>query len=440
MINLPPLHSSRRIEAKAIPAVLKSWQIGQILESRAKTSSNAQGELQIQVGQHVFDAKTKTPIVAGENLSLQVSQLGDEPLLKILGTAVKTDPVTLFLRQAVPQPASIKTVFNLLNHISPALLPLPTKEYPEVSTLTKQLEQLLQLPVKSEIISANEIQQFLQKSGFNLENQILNQQVPSNNLKLELIQIKQTIDQLTATINKSLSGVEKMTPEAITTLTSTNKPAAIASLLLVQLPTADKNTIINYLSNPQTESTALPRQLLEIIQSIQKMPAQQIKQLQQWIQFIPTLSEIRLRIEQSLNTITNHQLQAVQAEADSAFMVIFNLLVAKNPDWIDLFNIRITKEETNDENIPHWQVIIQMQLPDLGPVEAKLILVHNELHTAVTSELAATHQLIQQHINILETALSNAGFNVATMTCKQQTIKPIDSSLPKHKPLLDDKA
>lgn len=440
MINLPPLHSSRRIEAKAIPAVLKSWQIGQILESRAKTSSNAQGELQIQVGQHVFDAKTKTPIVAGENLSLQVSRLGDEPLLKILGTAVKTDPVTLFLRQAIPQPTSIKTLFNLLNNIDPALLPVATKEYPEVSTLTKQLEQLLQLPIKRDIISANEIQQFLQKSGFNLENQILNQQVPSNNLKLELIQIKQTIDQLTTSINKSLSGIEKITPEAITTLISTNKPAAIASLLLVQLPTADKNAIINYLSNPQTESMVLPRQLLEVIQSIQKMPAQQIKQLQQWIQFIPTLSEIRLRIEQSLNTITNHQLQAVQADADSAFMVIFNLLVAKNPDWIDLFNIRITKEETNDDNKPHWQVIIQMQLPDLGPVEAKLILVNNELHTAVTSELDSTHQLIQQHINILETALSNAGFNVATMTCKQQAIKPIDSNLPTHRPLLDDKA
>ena len=115
MFNLPPLHSTKRIDAKVIPAVLKSWQIGQILESRAKTSSNAEGELKLQIGQHLLDAKTKTPIMAGDELSLQVSKLGDTPLLKILNSPVKTDLVTLYLRQAVPKNDSIQKLRQKLS-------------------------------------------------------------------------------------------------------------------------------------------------------------------------------------------------------------------------------------------------------------------------------------------------------------------------------------
>ena len=442
MFNLPPLHSVKRLEAKAIPVVLKSWQIGQIMESRAKTSSNAEGELLLQVGEHLLNAKTKTPIHAGDNLTLQIARLGAEPLLKILNAPVKTDPVTLFLRQAVPQPISIKTVFDQFIQINTQiqLLPTDTKtpEHSVLNKLSRQIEHILQIPVKQTNITSSEVRQFLQQSGFNLENQILKQQIPPVNMKLELIQIKQTIDQLIPVDSKP---VAKLSPELITTLLSTNKPAELASLLLASLPVEEKSLIIRYFSNPLSfDSSALPEKLAFIISAIKNAAVTQTTQLKQWLQILPLLSDIRHLIDQSLSTLVNNQLQAIQAEADSAFTIFFNLLVAKNEDWIDLFNIKISKEESEDDINKHWRVTIQFDLPDLGLIETKLILSDKDLHTGITSESEVTLKLIQEHLPLLESALTRAGFNVATLSCKQEKILPINSHAHAHQPLLDDQA
>ena len=442
MFNLPPLHSTKRLEAKAIPVVLKSWQIGQILESRAKTSSNSEGELLIQVGKHLLNAKSKTPILAGENLTLQIAKLGTEPLLKILNTPVETDPITLFLRQAVPQPASIKAVFEqfiqLHNQIQMQITGSQSEDSPALNKLSRQIEHIIQLPIKQTNITSNEIRQFLQQSGFSLENQILNRQIPSANIKLELIQIKQTIDQLIPAESKT---VAKLSPEIITTLISTNKPAELANLLLSSLPVEEKSLIIKYFANPLSfETNTLPEKLAFIFQAIKNAPTAQANQIKQWMLILPLLTDLRHLIDQSISTMVNNQLQAIQAEADSAFMIFFNLLVAKNTDWLDLFNIKISKEESEDDINKHWRVIIQFNLPDLGLIETKLILSNKDLHTGITSESKQTLNIIRENLGLLESALTHAGFNVATLSCKQEKIRPISSNNHVHQPLLDDKA
>ncbi len=449
MFNLPPLHSTKRIDTQIIPTVLKSWQIGQILESRAKTSSNAEGELQVQIGQHLFDAKTKTPILAGEELTLQVSKLGELPLLKILNSPIATDAITLYLRQAVPHNNSIQKLLNLMYLVQP-LIPdseaVTSTSAPdetiyknsELAALNKQILSLLQIPLKANNISAKSIQNFLQQSGIDFENQLLTQAIPVKNLKLELIQLKQSVNQLFNSTD--YSNIIK-DPQSLKTVISGNQLSTLASYLLYGISPADKSTIITYLANPSVfDASALSETQAFIFQAINKLTANQIHQLKQWIQFIPALAEMRQLIDQSINTINNHQLQALQADADSAFMVLFNLLVAKNPDWIDLFNIRISKEEKENTDEEHWRVTIQLEMPDMGLIEAKLILIENKLHAGVSSQLAITHQLIQEHLGVLKSALTQAGFNVATISCKQETIKPFNSKQQGHGPLLDDKA
>jgi len=449
MINLPPLHASKRIDVKLIPEILKTWQLGQILESRARTSSNAQGELQVQIGQHLFDAKSKSPIVAGEELKLQVARLGVEPLLKILGSPVEADPVTIFLRQAMPQPASLKTLFNLANQIAPTIAKLESANLPDVITLSRQIENLLQTPVKAEAPLAGEIKQFLQRSGFNLENQLLQNQLPENNIKLNLIKIRQLIEPLitasqATSIKTSSNGAEASVKtdlvSTISTLVSNNKMASIAGLFLTQLSSSEKNTLINTLLHPQGNWQSLPPRLLEFITPLQKISPKQLQQIQQWLQVLPALTELRQLIDQSLSTITNNQLQALQAEADSAFMIIFNLLVAKTPDWIDLFNIKLSRESDEKEEGEHWRIVIQMDLPGMGKIEAKLSLVHTELHTGLIAESKMTQQIISDNIQLLQQALTDAGFTVATLSCHQQSIKPLETQHLAHGPLLDDKA
>jgi len=448
MINIPPLHASKRIDVKLIPEILKTWQLGQILESRARTSSNAQGELQVQIGQHLFDAKSKSPIVAGEELKLQVTRLGAEPLLKILGSSVEADPVTLFLRQAVPQPASLKTLFNLVNQIAPVIAQLESTELPEVKTLSRQIESLLQTPVKADTPLAGEIKQFLQRSGFNFENQLLNNQPAENNIKLNLIKIRQFIEPLITTTqasnltsnNSGESNIKTDLASTISTLVSNNKMISVAGLFLTHLSSSEKNTLINALLQPQGDWQSLPPRLLEFITPLQKINPKQLQQLQQWLQVLPALTELRQLIDQSLSTITNNQLQALQADADSAFMIIFNLLVAKTPDWIDLFNIKLSRETDDKDEAEHWRIVIQMELPGLGKIEAKLSLIHAELHTGLIAESKVTQQLISDNLQLLEQGLINAGFTVATLSCHQQTIKPLETQHIAHGPLLDDKA
>jgi len=449
MINLPPLHSTKRIDAKIIPVVLKTWQIGQILESRAKTSSNAAGELQIQLGKHIFDAKTKSPIAAGDELKLQVAKLGDTPLLKILNKPVATDPITLFLRQAIPQNNSIQRLLNLITHthqlVPDSSLTPSTKvsahadvNQPLLNTLTKQLASLQQLPLKANEVSSKPVQQFLQQSGINFEHQVITQGMPSKNLKLNLIELQQTVNQL---IKHTEHSKISQNPQAIKQTLPTQPLATIASFLLFSIPPADKSTIISYLTNTQGfEVNKLNDFQTSLIQILSKFSPAQVKQLNQWIQFIPVLAEMRQLVEQSINTINNHQLQALQADADSAFLLLFNLLVAKNPDWIDLFNISISKEEKDEQEKDHWRVTIQMDIPQLGLMEAQLTLVKNQMHVSVSSQSEITHSLIQEHLGILQNALTQAGFDVATISCKQQPIEPLAHRQKNHGPLLDDKA
>ena len=449
MINLPPLHSTKRIDAKIIPVVLKTWQIGQIFESRAKTSSNAEGELQIQLGKHIFDAKTKSPIAAGEELKLQVAKLGDTPLLKILNNPVAIDPITLFLRQAIPQNNSIQKLLNLITHTH-QLLPdsnaeaatkttvQPIESQPLLKTLTKQLSSLVQLPLKANEVSSKPVQQFLQQSGISFEHQLLTQGMPSKNLKLNLLELQQTVNQL---IKHTEHSQLPQTPQAIKQTLPGQPLATIASFLLFSIPPADKNTIIHYLtSSPSFEINKLSDFQTSLIQVLSKFSPAQVKQLQQWIQFIPVLAEMRQLVEQSINTINNHQLQALQADADSAFLLLFNLLVSKNPDWIDIFNISISKEEKDELEKDHWRVTIQMDIPQLGLMEAQLTLVKKQMHVSVSSQSAITHNLIQENLEILQNALSQAGFDVSTISCKQQTIEPLSNRQKNHGPLLDDKA
>lgn len=450
MFNLPPLHSTKRIDTKIIPTITITWQIGQILESRAKTSSNASGELQVQIGHNLLNATSKSPIQAGEELTLQVIKLGETPSLKILNSPTKIDPITILLRQAVPQNNSIQKLLNLVIQVTP-LIPeteiiSPTKtsiETPnldnELKIFSKQLSTLVQIPLKANDISPKNIQNFLNQSGIEFENKLLKQsEPPSKDLKFNLIQLKQSVEVI---LNKSNHIVINQDPQLVKTIASSNQLSILASYLLYGIPPADKSQIISHLTTPINASDNLLNDAQTLIfKAIQKLSPSQHQQLKQWIQFLPALTEMRQLIEQSISTINNHQLQALQADADSAFTVLFNLLVAKNPEWVDLFNIRIKKEEDEKSDDEHWRVTIQLEMPDLGLIEAKLILVNKELHAGVTSQSDITHQLIQEHLEVLESALIHSGFNVATISCKQEAIKPFTSGQLRHGPLLDDKA
>ncbi|MDH5391630.1 MAG: flagellar hook-length control protein FliK [Gammaproteobacteria bacterium] len=519
MFNLPPLHSTKAIDVKVIPAVLQTWQIGQIFESRAKTSSNAQGEFLLQIGQHLINAKIKTPVQAGEAFTLQVTKLGQEPILKILNQPIKTDSITLYLRQAVPQSHSIQKLVNLINRVQ-HLVPLPenaqtagnlsdkavtsaiTKSMDQTAfksadkmtdkvadkvvdkvvnkildktvdkvfdkaaitlsakgaetlqneaairpspqafdlkVLSQQLQTLAQVPLKAEHISPENIQRFLQQSGFDFENKLLkSNEIPVKDLKFQLLQLKQTIDQV---LVKSQDPSLIKNPERISTIAAEYRLPALANYLLYGIPAADKASIISFIAQPTGfNSHFINNNQSFVFQAVQKLNTKEMSQLKQWIQFIPSLAEIRQLIEQSINTITNHQLQALQveADADSAFLVLFNLLLSKNTDWIDLFNIKISKQDADEDK--HWSVTIQLEIAGLGLVEAKLVLVKKQLHAGLTSESNVTHLLINEHLHLLQSALTQAGFDVATLSSRHDKIQPIDQQLPKHGPLLEDQA
>lgn len=437
MINIPPLHSSRRIATELIPDVVKTWKVGQIVIGRAQTSRNAEGELQLLVGKHIIDARSKASIQAGDVLRLQVAQQGAETLLKIIKPATETDLIQQYLRQAVPQTEKIQQLFHQLKQFN-QLLPQSN----EFNTIKSHLAELLQtgLPIKS--INPDSIKQFLPQTGLFSENQLL-QAVPPKplDLKLQLLRLYDNIEQLIKTIQ--VSDTPKLT-SALFSSWALNAPLSLLALSLSnQLSQSDLSTLLNWLGKPvsDTQRTSLPTSLNSLLPFLNQLSPASRQQLGQWIQLLPLLIEVRHNIDASIHTLLNAQLQYVNADSDSAFLLLFNLPIFRQPELIDLFQIKIETEEHNDEETgKHWSVTIQFELPELGAVQAKLILADKRLHTSFSTANQASYELIQHNLPILQSALTQAGFIIGTLTCKHEAVAPIQQLQHIHGPLLDDQA
>jgi hypothetical protein len=91
-------------------------------------------------------------------------------------------------------------------------------------------------------------------------------------------------------------------------------------------------------------------------------------------------------------------------------------LPVRAEDRIDVFQIKVEEDaRRHDPNnaAPGYAINISFELPDLGPVHAKLQLFGDTLSASLWAEQAATHALIDSNLEQLRQRLTQADLNVA---------------------------
>ncbi len=114
------------LSAARTPAAIQQWQTGQLLQ--ATVSENNVGKVLLAIGNRQASARTSLPLEKGQQLTLQVRSLGEQPVLKII-SALRESPLANMVRLLLPRQgpstpllASMSQLARLPNPPTPLLL------------------------------------------------------------------------------------------------------------------------------------------------------------------------------------------------------------------------------------------------------------------------------------------------------------------------------
>ena len=185
MINIPPIKPSTEIKTEPLPEVTKIWKVGQVLNARAETGSDALGKAALRIGQYLVEARTPIPLKEGESIKVLVKSLGDPPLLSILTPTSTAGLAANKLKAFIAQQQSLLNLIKISQElIADKNTPIKIKQL--ISDLINKL------PTTDQVIDAKQLKQLIQSSGIFLESKILNLPGPNiqQDLKALLLRIK----------------------------------------------------------------------------------------------------------------------------------------------------------------------------------------------------------------------------------------------------------
>ncbi len=460
MINIHTIQSLTERQPALIPDITKTWKIGQVLNATAENSLTPNDKILLRIGPSLLEAKTPVALKTGESFKLLVKSLGDVPVLKIQTMLNSIRPPAGGTTQVAAQ--------NLKNFIAQqqdltGLLQL-SKQLIENPTIPKTLKQQLtqlnqQLPGFERATQAKTLKNLIQNNGVFLESKIKSLQ--NNTQKQTVIQqdIKTQLLKINAQLNTALPGLIAKTHTIITTPTSTNINTAIeplvkqfikgeislaklATALTIQLPERHNQLIQQVLTT--SDNSLLPKELKDtislLLSHIQQQPnPKQIRDnLSSLLKTMESLQELKTGIEGALAKITSQQLTVLTREPDSLLLLLFDLyLKHKNEHHLIQFQIE-QEQSSSDPDTTDWNISLNFNFKELGPIQAKLHLSGNAISTVFRAEQKATAQTISKEVHLLDAALQRIGFNVIKMDVTQGSIiEP--RNIPKNVRLLDEK-
>ncbi|NOX76137.1 MAG: flagellar hook-length control protein FliK [Gammaproteobacteria bacterium] len=152
--------------------------------------------------------------------------------------------------------------------------------------------------------------------------------------------------------------------------------------------------------------------------------------------------ELLRQVEGGLARVRLHQLANSGTDDDGKRSQMLEIPVRAD-DRIDLIQLRIEREkpQQDDNNPSVWSINLALDLPGLGPVQARVSLVEGTIHTTFWSERADTREHITQHLPELQANLRNAGLSVGALSALrgQPPVHPASPTSPLPN-LLDEQA
>ena len=383
-----------------------NWKVEQLIQAVITKITEKQLFLDIQGIKSNTVKPALSDLQVGDILKLQIEQLKPMPQFKIIGLvkATNTNLISQALRQVAVQNPEIAPLLKNISYVAnrPALRPspLPADVNSAVRTIFKQI------PAPYNLKTAPQIQTQLQDSGIFIENKIKSQifaalQNPPSN--------KTT--QLNSNIKSELN------PDLGAQL------HRLASLIRTQLPpeTATRNTSV--LNQNNIAQPNIPNTQKNVQQQTTRAPIGQAS-LQNITQRDEAMQTFLRQIDSSLTHMHQTQLQNLNDAQPGRPLWLMELPI-KNGQDIDLFELRITEEENQQEDGETkkiWNVTLKFDLEGLGKIKAHIKMQNEYISAQFFSEKSEVLSLFQENFDFLRSRLNVNGLNVGNIECARANL------------------
>jgi flagellar hook-length control protein FliK len=385
VLPLPTLESGK--------SLLEQLQPGQILRGMA-LSENKNGLIRLQIGVTRLIAQTTLQVPTGQVLTLRVDKTGKLPELQVLTSPSLEQVKSAALKQILPRQQPLPQLFEFLTQV--------TTDTTQANRLPPAVKQAMQgvlarvVPLEDPGFKA-QLSQALQLSGTQTEAGLINRQIFSNDLKLNLLR-------LIGLIKPLISSPSGQTEQART----------LQQVLRLQG--------FNPAQQPLSPGTMPPAATEE------STPTTKL------------LLNLFKHLDGAVARIQTNQLSSLPTEDSNRQVWQFELPI-RQESGLDLFHFRISRDAVKKgETIGYmWNLTLHMNLSSLGPMRVKLSLVGETIATTIWSENPRTASLVKQHLERLRTGLESTGLEVSKLDAFQGSAG-LENELPNQQTLLSEKA
>ncbi len=397
------------------------WKVTQLIQAIITKITDKQLFLDIQG----IKANTAKPNISdlqiGDILKLQIEQLKPMPQFRIVSLQKPADAnlISQTLKNVIAQNASITPLLKNMSYVAsrPSLRPSPLAA--DVNAAVRDIFK--QLPSPFNLKTGVQIKEQLQNSGTFIENKIRNQivsalQISSRNKPAN---IRSQIDTNLRTNLELDLGAQLH---------------RLANLIRTQVPTKTSAPLNQNMGNPAN----LPAGNKIVNQQVTRAPVEQAS-LQNITQREEAMQTFLRQIESSLTHMQQTQLQNLNESQTGRPLWLMELPIKDGQD-IDLFEIRISEEETAQENAEakkSWNVTLKFDLAGLGKIKAHIKMQNEFISAQFFSEKKETLSLFQKNFDFLRSRLNYNGLNVGNIECAHAKLS--EDSMPVNTKRLDER-
>ncbi len=362
---------------------------------------------------------------------------------------ITEDPITvtnaakLILKNHFSKQLPIAKHLSNINKIA-NILSETTSSNPLQIKLQKQIKYLMSMIQKPVKHSAIEIKQRVENSGHLLEKNLAKQVEASTNQSTKYdLQIKSATEYPKAErlikqkkTEKSKADKPTSIPKPIAkTLTPTN-PTNDLKLQLMKIRST-LETIINPIKQPQSNQSqppiATPTNASAEIKSIAsqqqsintagKITTQTKAQILEQQILVKQAIELSTEVKNIISQIESNQLLSLKNDAPNLHQILIDLPLKNNTE-IDSFEILFEHSETNQtgKKVKRWKVVVRFDLEPLGPMFAQVELENERVSTHFFAQSQQTAQLINQYLPLLKKSLFTAGVDIDKLEGSQGKI------------------
>ena len=355
------------------PAILKSWQVGEILQAIVQSSSK-DGLMEIKIANSTYSAQSTKSYPPGKILSLQVTENMEGLVFKNLtveAPPARSQLINNLLRYDLPKQAKIDNLFvkfnQLLTKTSLDELPIPLVKQLKITRNTLPLHDSLRNPLV--------LKQTIKNSGLFLEAKLAAMSTEPGRPAPKFTASELNTD-LKANLLKTISVMDQSLK--IENNIDAHRPKSMRN----DINASEKFKPQSY-EPPRSENRAADiRELRNVVESVIS----------------------RIQVNQSQAIVTNDNVTPV--------WLIDLPLPGTEPD--SSLKLSIHHEDTNNSNedsTQKWIIHLAIVLAPLGKIHVSLSLYEGNLSSSIWAEQAFTNTLIRKKLPELQYRLEKAGLN-----------------------------